>query len=715
LMVDAFETSNAIARNDTIRALDRLAQVAGVGSGSIAERIPSHEMKATMVDVMEALHKAAKDNGVADADYIAMRDMVEGAMGDDVRTTLFRPAVINEKGEAIAFYRDGGELKALRLADGQFGRDMQRALSGMTRTEKQIFDTISLPLAKAASISRLGVVADVPFLIKNFIRDQVQAFIFYGNPVKTFTGTLEGMKAEVMGKDIARAYNAYGGIMGGANTATVRDARTNHSLNALARKGWVANRFTSFKGLLEATELSETGMRLNIFQRFTEEAKGRGLMDHEALLEGAYQARDYIDFDRRGSLVTPVARLVPFLNANLQGLDKFSRHMIAPLFREGVTVAEQKARGEAAKSWARISALITGTLALHAVMSEDEFYNDADPSLKARNWLFKWDGAWVAIPKPFEAAFFINMGPAIFDGVNKHDPRWGETIKESARAAFLPPDIVLGNPIVKTIAEAYTGNDLRTGSQIIPNGKESLEPFLQYTQRTSTVARKMSDALSYGPQITQFAPTVIDQLILNFTTSLGRTALSLSDFAMSDKPIGGWDDFVITSSFIKDISRNASSQRAFWDLVGQRNGALEGARRSYEQMLNGGDAKAASDYYNTRDDNTKAWIALGSTKPDVRRLNPFMRARNAVTAINELRRAIAQSSVPTADGAVDVSRRDRGAVDERLGDDGCGWVEGQADDGNGGLLPRASSGISTFGKGLGRSLCHGQGYAIGYG
>jgi hypothetical protein len=161
LMVDAHETANAIARNDVIRALDRLAAWAGPGGGAIAERIPAHQMKGTLVDVMEALRKAAKDNGVADADYITMRDMVEGALGDDAQATLFRPAIINEKGEAIAFFREGGELKALRLADGQFGRDMQRALSGMTRTERQVFDIIALPLAKAARNVPSNVVVQV--------------------------------------------------------------------------------------------------------------------------------------------------------------------------------------------------------------------------------------------------------------------------------------------------------------------------------------------------------------------------------------------------------------------------------------------------------------------------------------------------------------------------------------------------------------------------
>lgn len=660
LMTDAFETANAIARNDVIRALDRVAALAGPGSGAIAERIPSHQMKATTVDVLEALHKAAKENGVADADYIAMRDMVEGQMGDDVKTTLFRPAVINEKGEAIAFFREGGELKALRLADGQFGKDMARALSGMTRSEKQIFDTVSLPLAKAAAVARLGVVADIPFLIKNFIRDQMQAFVFYGKPVKTLAGSFKGMAQEVMGKDIARAYNVYGGIMGGANTATVRDARSNHALNALRKKGWAANRFSSFSGLLEATELSETGMRLNLFQRFTEEAKGRGLSDHEAMLEGAFQARDYIDFDRRGAMVTPITRLVPFLNANLQGLDKFTRQMIVPLFREGVTVAEKAQRAQAAKAWARVSAVMVGTLALHSVMSEDDTYNDIDPELKARNWVFKWNGSYVAIPKPFEVAAFINMGPAIFDGMAKHDPRWTESLKEGARAAFLPPDIVLGNPLVKTVGEAYTGNDLRTGTPIIPQDREGLEPFLQYSSRTSAFSKALGEAINQPP-------VVIDQLITNFTTSLGRTVLSLSDYATSDKPIGGWDDFVITKSFIKDGSRGASSSRAFYDLVGSRTGTLEGARRTWEDLNNAGDLVAADNFLAQQDETTKSWIAIAGTKPEVRRLHPFTRAKNAVSAISDLRRDIMQPTVQTAKGAVDVSRRDRGAVDDILG------------------------------------------------
>jgi hypothetical protein len=160
---------------------------------------------------------------------------------------------------------------------------------------------------------------------------------------------------------------------------------------------------------------------------------------------------------------------------------------------------------------------------------------------------------------------------------------------------------------------------------------------------------------------------LIDQMILNFTTSLGRTTLSLSDYATSDKPIGGWDDFVITKSFIKDGSRGASSTRAFFDLVSQRTGKLEGARKSWEQLNEAGDAKAATDFFNKQDENTKAWIAIGTAKAEVRRLHPFTRARAAVSAINDLRRDMIKPEVDTATGAVQVSRRDRGAVDDILG------------------------------------------------
>lgn len=655
LMADAYQTAMWISRNDVVKTLDRLARKAGPGGGAIAERIPSHEIKGTRVDPLEAVESAAREAGLNTIDATLLRDAVEASIGD-AQATIFRPAIINEKGEPIAFYRDGGELQAVRLADGEFGRSMYSALTMMSRDESNVFINM---LAPAAQVARLGITAEPSFIIANFIRDQAMASIFYGQPLKRFADTVQGMGQEVFNREAARAYARAGGIMGGANVSSLGDARVQRDLNALKAKGWAVQRVTSWKGFLEATELSETGMRLGLFKTFFEQAKKRGLDDYEAQVEAAFKARDHIDFNRHGLQMTGLSRIIPFLNAALQGTDKTTRQMIAPLFREAATAAEARAKADAAKAWARLGVATIATMGLAALMSQHEDWLDISDQTRATHWVIKWGDKWIAVPKPFELAVVLNLGEAAWNAIALKDPQWADRYLSGLTYAWMPPNVLEGNPAIATAIELSTGVNLKTGSDLVPDELKGLEPWLQYTGRTSEISKMLGSAINQSPAI-------IDHVITNFTTSYGQGLLALYDWAGSDKPAPGWDDLPITRRFIKDASRGASSMRAFWDLVSQRTGSLESARKSWQGMIDGGDAASAADYFASQDEMTRTWIAAGSVDAEVRRLHPLLRSRLAVSAINDLRREMSSGEVTTADGKIAVDRTVRGAADDIL-------------------------------------------------
>nr|WP_321482721.1 hypothetical protein [uncultured Cohaesibacter sp.] len=68
LMMDAYETSIAIAHNDMIRSLKHLGDIAGHGSGAIVEEIPAQEIRAMMLDPIEVVEAAAKQRGYSKAE-----------------------------------------------------------------------------------------------------------------------------------------------------------------------------------------------------------------------------------------------------------------------------------------------------------------------------------------------------------------------------------------------------------------------------------------------------------------------------------------------------------------------------------------------------------------------------------------------------------------------------------------------------------------------
>lgn len=658
LMADAYQTSMAIARNDVVKALDRLARRAGRGGARIAERIPSHEIRATMVDPLEVVENAGRQAGLSAPDIVALRDAVEAAVGDE-KVAIFRPAIINEKGEAIAFFRDGGQLRALRLADGEFGKSMYRALTAMTPAEKNLLLEL---VAKPSTVLRTAITAAPEFLLANFVRDQSMASIFYGQPLRRLAGTVRGMGEELLGADTARLYNQAGGIMGGANVASLGPARLERDLQALRKKGWTAER-SSMRGLIEITELSETGMRLGLFRTFLEEARGRGLMESEAVIEAAYRARDHIDFDRHGSGLTVAARLVPFLNASLQGLDKVTRQMLLPIARQmlgsNVTAEDDRAVAAAWKSWARLSTLMIAGVSLHAWMSKQPDYAELSQETRATHWMFKIGDKWLAVPKPFELATYLNLGEAAYDAMVLKDPTWGERYLDSLATVSLPPDLLEGSPLLKSAVELRTATDLRTGQEIVPEHLQGMEPWLQFTERTSELAKGIGKALDVSP-------AMVDQLILNHTASIGRSVLALHDWALSDKPLPGWDDAPITRRFIKDASRGSTSSKAFWGLISTRTGTLEGKSKSYRSLVEGGDQAKADDFLATLSESERAFVAVSALDADARRLHPLLRARSAVQVIGQIRREIAGNRLDLSTGAEAIDRSSRSAADDIL-------------------------------------------------
>ncbi|PLW77897.1 LPD38 domain-containing protein [Cohaesibacter celericrescens] len=667
LMMDAYETSIAIAHNDMIKSLKRLGDMAGHGSGRIVEEIPAREMRASIIDPIEAVEAAAKQKGYSKADFSVVRDALEASLGDE-KARLFRPEVISENGQPIVFYRDGGQLRALRLADGELGQLLFQTFSLMNKSEQNMLTDM---LAASASMLRTGVTAAPEFIAANIIRDQVMAAIFYGKPFKRLKATIQGARDELFSRDASRHYNAMGGIMGGENVASLRNGALNRDLKALEKKGFVtsklANPLTSpyqfAKGLASITEISETATRLGLFKSFFDEAKLRGLDDFEAATEAAWLARDHIDFDRRGLQMVALSRIVPFLNASLQGIDKTTRLMITPLAKKAMgkvlTIEDQRALPQAVKAWARLSGLTVMGMSLHALMSQHDEYHEISETTRATHWMVKTGNKWTAIPKPFELAMILNIGEAVYDGVINEDPTARERYMDGLFQVLLPPNIMESNPIVKSYFEAKSNKDFFTGAEIIPDQLKGLEPQLQYTARTSELTKQIGDLMGWSPALTE-------KMITNFTGGLGRSALSLYDAFGSDKPGQSLDDMAILRRFIKSASKGSRSVRKFWELVAPSTGEFEGAVKSYAAMLEAGDSAGAADYLGSLGEEQRVYLVsrnLEGKPAKTKKLHPLDRARRAVRAITQLRKDLADSDAQTADDTItNIPRNDRGAI-----------------------------------------------------
>lgn len=665
LIADAYQTSMAIARNDAVKALGRLADLAGPGAGRWVERIPAREIRATLVDGADAVERLAKEAGLAGPDIATFRDEVTDLLGGTLPEgfKIFKMGQINEKGEAIVWYREGGELTPLRLADGAEGAKLLGAFDVMTRDETAFLLEF---LAKPASYVRLGITTHPTFLIANFVRDQVASTILFGQPFDRLGGSLKGMADDLFGREAAQSYMRVGGISGGASTATLREGQVMKDAAAATMSGLKA-RTTTLSGLLEMTETAETATRLGNFGIFFDAAKGRGLNDWEASFEAAYRARDVLDFDRRGSRTMAISRIIPFLNASLQGTDKVVRETLVPWAKsmngDILTAEEQRQLAASGAIVARLGMATVASMGLWALTSQHPDALDVPDRIRATHWVIPFLGDWYVVPKPFEMAAVINIGEHAWDAFWRKDPTAAQRWVSGLYDVLAPPSLLEGNPLLKAAYEVKTGVDFFTGRPVVPEHMKALEPWLQYTHRTSSLGKRLGAAANVSPQW-------IDHMVTGFSGSWGRSVLALSDWASGEKPAIGWWEAVLNNRFVKDASKGSTSTGAFWDLMSSTTGKLEGALKTYRALGEEGRPGDMAAWLGKQDETTRIYLAA-SQYPSARGeavadLHPLVRARNAVTAISALRKDLADDRIETANGPVTLSSMDRRRVDDVL-------------------------------------------------
>lgn len=663
IMKDALETANLIARNQVFGALDNLAQAAGQGGGSIAERIPATAMTGTQVNVTEVIEQAARQHGLNARDAQLLRDTVDNTLGPDAMTTIFRPGEMNEAGEPIIYVWRNGQRVALRLADGGFGKELYTAMVGLGKQQREwLADMVAMPTA----VMQAGITKAPEFIMANYLRDQASAWILGGERFIPFVSGARGVASELMQDQWSRLYAQGGGIFGGATTAGLHKARVDKDIQSLRRRGYVINRVTSVKGLFEITEISETGTRLALFRAAFERARGQGLSEHEALIEAAFAARDYMDFGRHGSAMLTARRIVPFLNAALQGLDKSTRVLIAPFFKLGsgmpLTATEQRQLGNAARGWVKVATLGLLGLGLRALYKDDPEYEELGDRLRATHWMVKGTkpGEWYAIPKPFELAVLSALFERSFEYAYLDDPLAWERLRHDMGETVIPPHRV---PALDIAYELSTNYSLFREAPIVPETLRGLEPALQWNARTSEFGKKIGGMLNVSP-------LYVDHAITGFGGSWGRQLLEWSNNTRPNAAEKGMDDSWITRRFIKDVSRGATSTQKFWKLIARDAGEWEQVAATYTAMSKNATLGSAGDYLQGKDDNVVAYAILKEAfKADAERLHPLRRAKDAVLTMSKIRQEMALDQVKATEDAgteIRMTPTEKGQVDDVL-------------------------------------------------
>ncbi|TXN41411.1 hypothetical protein FV232_19790 [Methylobacterium sp. WL30] len=664
-----YDLEQAAALNDTKAALARLAEIAGPGSGFIAEPIPANKLSSVRIDVVDALRAAGSRANVDSLDLGALIHQAEGMLGDDVFAHVFRQEPIRPGQEPITFYYVNGERRALRLADDAFGRELHTALNAMTTPERNIFLSV---LQISGAVLRQGVTKSLGFIYRNFTRDQGTSVATGARGYIPFITALQGGFDVVRGGGDFEKYLSFGGFAGGVIHEAVEGS-------ALARGG--AQRMFREKNVVsrllgagaKAAELSEAATRAGQFQSYVKQAKDLGFDAYNASLYATFKANDYIDFRKVGSHMATVSRWVPFLNASAQGTDKEARALIGDMVRlEG-----KRARGEElsrieADSLKDSRAAWVKTMAWGMIFGGGVAYlNSEDPEwFGAAAWrrdrgynLTKIgpDGNWLSFPKPF--GLVRNVSDLFEYGVEymmRSDPTIAAKLGNAlAEAHHLP----YSNPFIDTFYGARANYDAFRDRPIVPPSLQALPPSEQYTRYTSEIAKGIGQVTGWSPMKVDYAAknlgggTAIDFL---------RNADSLIHW-MQDKPGGKaktiWD-LPLARELVQNLSVGAEATTRFYGLVGQKAGTLEQAATAYGQKIATGDRTGAESYLRGLPANERAYATLQKQGFDAsdKLLHPLVLARAYNAVIAGVSRAIGDRNlIPEGDldrSSLTLSRRD---------------------------------------------------------
>lgn len=683
LMHKTHALEQIIARNDVMKTLAGLADKAGK-AGALVERIPASQMIGAQYGVKEVARQLTKDENLTEADAVDLMTLLEASIKDEKTLALFRSQQVNTLGENIVFFWENGKLAALQLKDGEVGADIVNVVNGLGRENLPLF---AETIAATSGAFRNFITLWPDFLVVNFIRDQMSAFILTDVGYKPFLTGIKGVGDELRQKQWAKQYNAAMGMMGGMNVAALHDARVNRDIGALRKKGYVATVFRdggmlgAVKGLGRLSEMTESGSRLGIFRKAYERAKADGLNDWEASIEASHIATDYMNFGLNGSRMLLFRRTIPFLNAQLQGLYKMMRTLGADEVRQrkglrfvvgaylkstknmDLSRTEKQAINTGRKAWIKMASLGFLSAALHFLFEDDPDYQEAGEYLRTTGWVIPiGDGKIYYIPKPFELAMMANFTERALEYAGGDETAKARFLRGFAMT-MVPPT---APPALQSVVEYTANRDFFTGQEIIPSYMQALAPELQFNNYTTDLAKQVS-------AITGWSPMIVDHFMSSLGASAYRDITNVWNAMNPTRPSMDTTDAPLTRRFVRDVRKGSASSKDFWRQASTKDGVLRTAELSYRRFLEAGNEPAANAFLDTLDEDAKAYALLNANfEVEAKRLNPYYRTRQVNTIISAMRREMVSelglddTTLKSAPETIRLSRKQKQQLDDEL-------------------------------------------------
>ena len=370
------------------------------------------------------------------------------------------------------------------------------------------------------------------------------------------------------------------------------------------------------------------------------DATTRALVMENALKNGLSEVEadmatmESMNFYKRGlsPTIQYANRLIPFLNAQIQGLNVLYKAATGKMpFEE-----QQKIK----RKFLNNAALLTATGLVYAMaMEDDEYFRNAKPRDKYSNFFLHLPGVDepLKLPIPYEAGYFFSLAVAAVDGMREETD--GAAQWRALKDMFLnsiPGYSSMGVPqLAKPAFEVWTNKNFLTGAPIESARLQGLSPEERYNTTTTELAKSLAKAVPI------LSPIQIEHLVrgylgvLPLAAAAGANSLFESE-GKGERPEGRTSDLPLIGTQFQKKYGGADNEVVF-HLADE----AKEARTTFNNMLKEGRREEALEYRDSHRVALASASAAGSYQQLIGRINLDIRRtqeRNDLSAAEKRER-----------------------------------------------------------------------------
>lgn len=482
----------------------------------------------------------------------------------DAIVSLNGDVILNEDGKYLYTVYTNGEMKQFQISKELFEGLRKDTLDSKIRNNK-VLNTLLTPIEKLTKAQRdLLTTYSVGFALNNPIKDFQDGIFYTKYGVGTFLRNYTVALQEIATKgEYYKKYMALGGM-----DNSYFDYGSGIKTEAKGVKK-LFNKIKKINGILEtAPRLAEYISSIQ-----------NGATQNEAM----YNAADITTNFKRGGEITKVANKygANFLNASVQGLDKFVRTFTNLNVKSGLKLITRVA-----------SMGILPTLLNSLLYKDDDDYEKLEDYIKDEYYLIKIsdDGDFIRIPKGRVLATISSATRTILDGVKEGEFDL-KSFKDEAIKQLAPNNPLEDNLLAPVMQVAK--NKTWYGTDLVPTRLQNQLPKNQYNEKTDKISLWLGENLNISPikinyLIDQYSGGIGD-VILPMLTPQAENNIITDKFTTSsiskNKTVGEFYDALDKYEKLKNDSNASEEEKtkySYLSKISSKVGELYGKKREIQ-------------------------------------------------------------------------------------------------------------------------------------